>query len=644
MRRVGIYIFLGIIIVTILYVSEHHAQNLLSLAAPKQANIIIKNNIRLGSINRSWSNFAQGGEEPPPMLTSVISPLKDLSPSYIRIDHIFDSYSIVEKNTSGFTYDFSRLDQTVNDILASGALPFFSLSYMPSVFTATRSIIDSPSNWLYWKDLIKATVEHYSGRNNKNINKIYYEVWNEPELPQFGNWKLSGEKDYRLLYSNAVAAAQEAENTNQFFIGGPSVGSYYPNWIHPFLSYISQNNIRLDFYSWHRYVKNPDIFISDIKNTRKDLAKYPQYSNLPLVISEWGIDSQNTDINSSNIAAAFTINSIAKFYKDLALAFAFEIKDGPPPQGGKWGIITHENNPEKKLFLKPRYHAFSALSQLTGEQLEIIGEGTYISALASISSTNVITVVMSNYDIKGKNIEQVPITFTDLPALVYKLRYVYPLDQSEGEYELVSTNGTLSKSFLMPVNSILILQLTPSSELANFTKGAGTQIHDQALLLNRNLVPLVFNFPEFRLLPVGQISFDLQEFWEQSDTNTFYIFEAPYSVAENRVDKLFLVKKNESGTNSLVFGTSTDGEDIIVVSSIADWQKDSWHHIRLGWNQSGLSIKIDDQQEIITQIPLQIRNGKTLMFSQIDAAIDNVVLTIGKEQSIKRLFDGSVEK
>lgn len=639
MRRFGIYLLLICAVLLFIIASEKQVQTLLSQAAAKKANIIVHTNSNLGPLNRSWTNFAQGGEEPPPMLSSVIQPLKILTPSYIRIDHVYDSYSVVDRDNYGFTYDFNRLDKTVDDILATGAIPFLTLSYMPSVFTSTGAIIDPPSDWNYWKDLVKKTIEQYSGKNNKNINNVYYEIWNEPELPQFGAWKNNLQKDYRLLYYYAAIGATEAQNTNQFYIGGPSVGSYYPNWINQFLSYVAQNNLRLDFYSWHRYSKSSDIFMEDIKNTRKELSKFPAYTNTKLIISEWGIDSENTNLNSSNAAAAFTIASVSKFYKDLNSAFAFEIKDGPPPNGGKWGLITHQNDIEKKLFLKPRYNAFAALSQLKGDQIEIEGTGTFISAIAS-SASNEITVVLSNYDYDGENTENVPVTFTYLTSSIYHLHYEYPLNQTSGEFELVATDGQISKSFLMSPQSILILQLRPYAEVANFIQGKNQEAHDKAFLLN-NQTPLTFSSPQFRLLPLGSIRFDIKPLWDASDNQTFYIFEAPFSVKDNFINKMFLAKKSTPEGNQLTFGISTEEDETSISIPLTNWQKNSWYHIVLEWNQNGLTMQLNDVNTSI-ETHTDIRNGKSLLFSPIDAALDNLTIFIGETESINRTFDGDI--
>lgn len=641
MRRDFIYIILAILTLPVVLFAGKQIQQLLSRAAPKAANIIIDTTNVIGPLNKSWAAFAQGGEEPPPMLTSVVSKLSQLNPSYIRLDHIYDSYSVVQKQDNNFVYDFERLDKTVDDIIAAGALPYFSLSYMPPLFTSSNSLIDLPYNWNLWKDLVKATIEHYSGKNNRNLNNIYYEVWNEPELPQFGNWKLEGEKDYRLLYFYADKGAKEASNINNFYLGGPSVGSYYSDWVNNFLSYVSQNNLRLDFYSWHRYTKKPAEYLIDIQKIKKDLSLFPRFATLPLILSEWGIESGNLPINNSEMAAAFTINALSYFNKDISLAFAFEIKDGPPPDGGKWGLLTHEKS-SNPLSPKPRYKAFEALSKMTGNQIAISGMGTYVSAMASFLDGS-IRVILSNYDPASKNTENVPVTFIGLDPSIYTLNYIYPLTGNFGTYELTTTDGEIVKTFIMPPNTFVFLELSPIAQLATFIPGPSGEAKDQALVLKNNKNPLLFTSPEFHLLPTGNISFEIKPFWNKKDNKSFIIFEAPFMTDNNILNRLFLTKQSTSSGNLLVFGVSDGNQTSTVYQQIDNIQASEWHSITSSWNQAGLSLSIDGTS-VSKDIPLDIRNGKILSLYPINAALDNLKIIVGEQQLIERTFDTSADK
>lgn len=625
----------------LLIFTANQVSRLISRATYKPANIVIETKNIQQPITRNWAAFAQGGEEPPPMLTQTIDKMRHLKPRYIRLDHIYDYYNVVRQKDNGFEYDFSTLDNTVNDILNMGALPFFSLSYMPSVFTLSGSVIDLPRDWNDWHNLVKATVEHYSGKNNKNLPNVYYEVWNEPDLSQFGSWKLGGGKDYRLLYFHAVNGATSALNVNKFFIGGPAVGSYYSNWVHDFISYVIQNQLRLDFYSWHRYNRKASIFSSDSENIRKNLAKYPKYSQLPLIISEWGIESDNKPINSSKIAAAFTVEAVKAMQNKTDLAFNFEVKDGPPPTGGGWGLLSHENA-EPPLSTKPRFAAFEALNNLTGSAVSLLGDGSYIKGLVSINNKT-INVIISNYDIEAQNSENVPVTFTGLDPASYILKYNYILDNSSGNYELISTDGTLAKSFLMTANSILSLELTPNGQLANFIPGLTNQAVDQALVLTNNESPLSFSSPEFSLESAGKISFDLKNFWEPADNKTFLIFEAPYPI-QNGIGRLTLAKHNSRGLNFLLVSLNFPKPQLQLAIPINNWQRDSWHHLDLEWDQEKITLNLDNTPVSQPLGELTIGNGNILSFYPIEAAIDNLRIYSDERLIIERLFNGRVDR
>jgi len=69
---------------------------------------------------------------------------------------------------------------------------------MPGVIAKDGNIINPPNDWNEWTLVVQKTIEHYSGKNDRNMNGVYYEVWNEPDLAQFGGWK----RDSALLNYN----------------------------------------------------------------------------------------------------------------------------------------------------------------------------------------------------------------------------------------------------------------------------------------------------------------------------------------------------------------------------------------------------------------------------------------------------------
>jgi len=164
-----------------------------------------------------WQGVSQGLEGNENMLIPVTSAGRELNLQLVRIDHIFDQFVDIT-STQPLLADFSKLDQLVLNIIEMGATPVFALSYMPPQLSADGTVEGPPADWNDWRQLVQQTILRYSGTNNFNLNNVYYEVWNEPDL--FGNWKPDREpRNYLTLYQQTATAAfdaAQAGNVNNF--------------------------------------------------------------------------------------------------------------------------------------------------------------------------------------------------------------------------------------------------------------------------------------------------------------------------------------------------------------------------------------------------------------------------------------------
>ena len=466
LRRLVILMTVLVIAIPLLFYSFQY----FSRAGSIKANIVVDATKTSGSFSDRWKALSQGGEEAGVrMLENVLPQVSGIYPKYIRIDHIYDYYNVVSRNSSGnLNFDFSKLDQTVCDIYHTGAKPFFALGYMPETMSIDGSLIGRPKSWNEWTFLVQKTVEHYSNKDMVlfcgNLEEfwktdIYYEVWNEPDGENFGKWTVGGNKSYSDLYFYSVKGAQQAQNVLPFKIGGPATTSLYKNWTQGLLDFIIANNLRIDFISWHHYSKKTDDYTSDIIKLNKWLGedpKYLPYENLPKIISEWGYDSEKNSIADTEIGSAYTIASLRNIINArLELAFLFEIKDGP--SSPSWGILSYDGKE------KPRYQALKLLNLLEGDQLMVDGEGSNVSAIAS-KTDNQITLIMTNYDESDRNYEVVPVTFQNLDGINYTLTKKYLDGRSETELNLQTIDSQIvlenERAVVMQPNTVISVQLT----------------------------------------------------------------------------------------------------------------------------------------------------------------------------------------
>jgi len=426
---------------------------LLPKATGLSANILVDAAVNQGQIVPIWQALAQGGEELSPF-DAIQAEVTELKPKYIRIDHIYDFYNVVNKEGNQLIFDWSRLDKIVKQILSMGALPFLSLSYMPPAIAQNNDITAAPLNWENWSEVVKNTVEHFSGRNNLGLNGVIYEVWNEPDL--FGNWRIGGKKDYLILYKYAIDGANQADNVNAFKIGGPATTASYKNWVDKFLKYIFDNNLRLDFYSWHKYSLNPADFLVDINKIDTWLFQNAGYT-LPKYITEWGSISDSSAYHDTIFDAAHLVATTRQLLQRVDLVFTFEIKDGPSAKGekyhGRWGILTHES--AGSVEKKPRYLALMLLNRIAGNRLSLEGEGTWITGFASKDGDN-LKIILANFDQEGKHNENFPLVIKNLEDGSYLYQETYLVGVSKNIQEKVINQGLNKEIFLSPNNVVLI--------------------------------------------------------------------------------------------------------------------------------------------------------------------------------------------
>lgn len=402
----------GLVVIGIVAIAIPNAVRLASKASEVPANLVFNIEGVLGKMPTPWRNLGQGGEESSDMIVKVIPEVKALRPEYIRIDHIYDAYKVVSRNGGELVFDWSRLDTAVNSILATGAKPFLSLSYMPEVI-AKGDIVSPANDWNEWGQVVGATIQHYSGIDQKNIDGMIYEVWNEPDL--FGNYKTYGDLNYLDMYAASARAAANVRGTNLFEIGGPATTGLYQNWLETLIKYVDKNNLRMDFISWHKYTTDLELFEKDVASARSWAENIPALVNLKYYVTEWGFNSENDKGYDERSGAIHLLAASRTMVGAVDRAFVFEIKDGPGTEKywGRWGLLTNEKfgAPEKK----PRYQAVEFLNSLYPYRLSVSGEGSWVKSLATTNDDGNIRIMVANYDPKGTHVESVPMTLENLP-------------------------------------------------------------------------------------------------------------------------------------------------------------------------------------------------------------------------------------
>lgn len=416
-------------------------QRLLVGAEGRLAAVSVETDHPLGPMPQPWRGLAQGGEELKTFLDNTAGQVAAIKPALIRIDHIYDGFDVVSRGND-LQFNWGELDKMVDKIRSTGATPLLSLSYMPTAISKSDTV-DEPRDWNEWSLVVQKTIEHYSGE--KSISGVYYEVWNEPDL--FGKWTMGGKKDYKNLYLYAARGAARAAGVQSFKLGGPATTGLYKNWMDGFFPFVLQNNLKFDFFSWHRYDLSIDKYNEDAASVDVWLESHPYFSQVEKIVTEMGPDSKSGGVNMTSVGAAHLIAVTRELLGRVKYGLSFSITGG-------WGIIG-----------TPRYSAMVYLNRLGGMRLAATGEGTYVRAIAA-QKDKTYQVLLVDYDPRGAHSEMVPVTFINLGSSTGSAERKYTISQTQmGGRSLVdevaTTEGILQRDVPMTANSVVLLELTP---------------------------------------------------------------------------------------------------------------------------------------------------------------------------------------
>ena len=125
---------------------------------------------------------------------------------YIRFHAIFhDVLGTVRVENGKTIYNWPKIDQLYDDLLARHIRPFVELGFTPEALaTSQNSIFYWKGNTSHpkpdgWHDLVAAFIRHIEERYGRDeVRTWYFEVWNEPNLSGF--WEGGDQKAYFELY------------------------------------------------------------------------------------------------------------------------------------------------------------------------------------------------------------------------------------------------------------------------------------------------------------------------------------------------------------------------------------------------------------------------------------------------------------
>jgi hypothetical protein len=204
------------------------------------------------------------------------------------------AYDQIGGTAANPTIDFSQLDPFVQMLKTNNITPLFAMGYDPLPLkncSTWQCWKDVPNDLNAWRGILQQYAAHYS--TDLGIKGIYYEIWNEPDLPGDGGKVFfnGNQSDYGNIYSNSVVGIYAGASDAQ--VGGPAIA--YDT------TYVTQSgmlNQPMNFASIHAYDNAP----SQVSSLQSALGS----KNVPIFMTEYASYTtfSSTGPNSRHAAAA----------------------------------------------------------------------------------------------------------------------------------------------------------------------------------------------------------------------------------------------------------------------------------------------------------------------------------------------------
>ena len=254
-----------------------------------------------------------------------------LSPNhrYVDIHKVFPRFSADPEDPKN--YFFKDTDKYIESLREAGCKIIYRLGYSATLSQKHKPHAAPPKDFRKWAAICEHIVAHYTeGWADGMINAVdMWEIWNEPNLKIF--WAGTNEEFlelYRVTATRLRARFPEAK------IGGCAFATGNEGLAEEFLAMCHEENLPLDFYSWHRYTNDPSYYGVLSREIKALLEKYG-FGDIPSVLDEWNFNinfgdrvNESYKIIKSPEGAVFTaaaLSEIAASPVDIATYYDYQI-------------------------------------------------------------------------------------------------------------------------------------------------------------------------------------------------------------------------------------------------------------------------------------------------------------------------------
>ena len=343
----------------------------------------------------------------------------------VNIPYIFRDFAADAQNPNA--YYFPQTDTVMEQAADVGAKIIYTLGG-PREITLPRIYCTVPTDFEKWADVCVNIIRHYTEgwANGFHYNVEYWEIWNEPDNPVF--WENGTMQQYFELYA-CTAKKIKALNPS-LKVGGPALALLDESGLifaEKFLAYVKENNLPLDFFSYHAVNQSVDEIVYRAERIQQIVAE--SGLQVELIQDGWNCidehgdertrfdhnrDAQGTAYGAA-IMAVMQANGVdASLNYDLAYSSQYS------------NLMNWFGDIEKPYYSLKAYKKVYDL----GTEVESKGYGVYITAARNGEKA---AILVTNYDAETTRCEILFKEFGPCKAEYYTLDETRDLEKTKEE-------------------------------------------------------------------------------------------------------------------------------------------------------------------------------------------------------------------
>ncbi len=324
--------------------------------------------------------------------------LSALAPDSLRIDLCWGeprtgwSQEPVQGTADHPVYHLTEMDELAQRLNDLNVLPYWSYCYTPPPLQHPdwQSV---PSDLNAWGKVLHDMARHF---RTAGLTIGYHEVYNEPDLP--GVFFTGTLDDYLQMYASGARGLKAGDP--HALVGGPALADT-DTWTAPFLDFVDQHDLPLDFFSFH--VLNPGWPEGTLHHAarrlaqlREDFAGRERFFTTEVHINEY---HPYTYANTGRGGAADRHPLAARIFSDIQgllqetdltlVHWAQFMSSLPGVSDEGMGLVDLDGR------RKAAYHAFSLYARMPIDRRAVLVEGG-LQAMASVDDRRASLVIWND--------------------------------------------------------------------------------------------------------------------------------------------------------------------------------------------------------------------------------------------------------